>query len=66
VPPRTERRGETTTIEILERFRMRSAGDVTVLGPGPPVVLRRMSRRSTGSQVQAAREAAVQWIPLSL
>jgi ABC-2 type transport system permease protein len=27
-----------------------------------PVVLRRMSRRSTGSQVQAAREAAVQWV----
>lgn len=27
-----------------------------------PLVLRRMSRRSTGSQVQAARDAAVQWI----
>jgi ABC-2 type transport system permease protein len=27
-----------------------------------PQVLRRMSRRSTGSQVQAAREAAVQWV----
>ncbi|WP_277212659.1 ABC transporter permease [Isoptericola croceus] len=27
-----------------------------------PHVLRRMSRRSTGSQVQAAREAAVQWV----
>lgn len=27
-----------------------------------PRVLRRMSRRSTGSQVQAAREAAVQWV----
>ncbi len=27
-----------------------------------PVVLRRMSRRSTGSQVQAARDAAVQWV----
>ena len=27
-----------------------------------PVVLRRMSRRSTGSQVQAAKEAAVQWV----
>jgi ABC-2 type transport system permease protein len=27
-----------------------------------PLVLRRMSRRSTGSQVQAAREAAVQWV----
>jgi ABC-2 type transport system permease protein len=27
-----------------------------------PIVLRRMSRRSTGSQVQAAREAAVQWV----
>lgn len=27
-----------------------------------PLVLRRMSRRSTGSQVQAARDAAVQWV----
>jgi ABC-2 type transport system permease protein len=27
-----------------------------------PRVLRRMTRRSTGSQVQAAREAAVQWV----
>ena len=27
-----------------------------------PRVLRRMSRRSTGSQVQAARDAAVQWV----
>lgn len=27
-----------------------------------PVVLRRMSRRQTGSQVQAARDAAVQWV----
>jgi len=27
-----------------------------------PLVLRRMSRRSTGSRVQAAREAAVQWV----
>ena len=27
-----------------------------------PIVLRRMSRRSTGSQVQAARDAAVQWV----
>ena len=27
-----------------------------------PIVLRRMSRRSTGSQVQAAKEAAVQWV----
>ena len=27
-----------------------------------PILLRRMSRRSTGSQVQAARDAAVQWV----
>ena len=27
-----------------------------------PRVLRRMARRSTGSQVQAARDAAVQWV----
>lgn len=27
-----------------------------------PVVLRRMSRRQSGSQVEAAREAAVQWV----
>lgn len=27
-----------------------------------PLVLRRMSRRSTGSQVQAAKDAAVQWV----
>lgn len=27
-----------------------------------PMVLRRMSRRQTGSQVQAARDAAVQWV----
>jgi ABC-2 type transport system permease protein len=26
------------------------------------VVLRRMSRRQTGSQVQAAREATLQWV----
>ncbi len=27
-----------------------------------PVVLRRMARRQTGSQVQAAREATLQWV----
>ena len=27
-----------------------------------PMVLRRMARRQTGSQVQAARDAAVQWV----
>ncbi|WP_208544033.1 hypothetical protein [Nocardioides seonyuensis] len=27
-----------------------------------PLVLRRMSRRQSGSQVEAAREAAVQWV----
>jgi ABC-2 type transport system permease protein len=27
-----------------------------------PKVLRRMARRSTGSQVEAARDAAVQWV----
>ena len=27
-----------------------------------PVVLRRMARRQTGSQVEAARDAAVQWV----
>jgi ABC-2 type transport system permease protein len=27
-----------------------------------PVVLRRMARRQTGSQVQAAREASLQWV----
>ena len=27
-----------------------------------PVVLRRMARRQTGSQVEAAREAAMQWV----
>jgi ABC-2 type transport system permease protein len=27
-----------------------------------PVVLRRMARRQTGSQVQAARDASLQWV----
>ena len=27
-----------------------------------PIVLRRMARRQSGSQVEAAREAALQWI----
>ena len=27
-----------------------------------PVLLRRMARRQSGSQVQAAREAAPQWV----
>jgi len=27
-----------------------------------PIVLRRMARRQTGSQVQAAREATLQWV----
>lgn len=27
-----------------------------------PIVLRRMARRQTGSQVQAAKGAAVQWV----
>lgn len=47
----------------------RTAETVAVLGAWAvvgavltPVVLRRMSRRSTGSQVQAAKEAAVQWV----
>ena len=31
-------------------------------GPGDPGVLRRMARRQTGSQVEAAREASMQWV----
>ena len=27
-----------------------------------PIVLRRMARRQTGSQVQAARDASLQWV----
>lgn len=61
--------GKTTTIEILEGFRMRSAGRVSVLGTDPahavagllvaPVVLRRMAWRESGSSVAARREKAM-------
>lgn len=47
----------------------RTAETVLVLGTwavvgalATPMVLRRMARRQTGSQVQAARDAAVQWV----
>ncbi len=58
---------EAAALEIGGSWR--TAETVAVLGAWAvvgafltPVVLRRMSRRSTGSQVQAAKEAAVQWV----
>ena len=54
-------------LELGESWR--TAQTVLVLGTWAvvgalvtPMVLRRMARRQTGSQVQAAREAAVQWV----
>ena len=35
---------------------------IVAQGGGMPMVLRRMSRRQSGSQVQAAREATLQWV----
>ena len=47
----------------------RTAETVAVLGAWAllgalvtPVLLRRMARRQTGSQVEAAREASMQWV----
>lgn len=58
---------EAAALEVGESWR--TVETVAVLGVWAvvgavltPVVLRRMSRRSTGSQVQAAKEAAVQWV----
>jgi len=58
---------EAAALEVGESWRTWET--VAVLGVWAvvgavltPVVLRRMSRRSTGSQVQAAKEAAVQWV----
>jgi ABC-2 type transport system permease protein len=54
-------------LELGESWR--TAQTVLVLGTWAvvgalvtPMVLRRMARRQTGSQVQAARDAAVQWV----
>jgi ABC-2 type transport system permease protein len=58
---------EAAALEVGESWR--TAETVAVLGVWAvagmlltPMVLRRMARRSTGSQVEAAREAAVQWV----
>jgi ABC-2 type transport system permease protein len=58
---------EAATLEITESWRTWET--VAVLGAWAvvgalvtPIVLRRMARRSTGSQVEAAREAATQWV----
>lgn len=58
---------EAATIEIGDSWR--SAETVAVLGAWAvlgalllPVLLRRMARRQSGSQVQAAKEASVQWV----
>ena len=54
-------------LEITESWR--TLETVAVLGAWAvvgllitPVVLRRMARRQSGSQVEAARQAAVQWV----
>ena len=66
-PAGAEQRGEGVPVEVGDSWR--TLETVAVLGVWAvvgavltPVVLRRMSRRSTGSQVQAAKEAAVQWV----
>jgi ABC-2 type transport system permease protein len=58
---------EAAALEITESWRTWET--VAVLGAWAvagalvtPMVLRRMARRSTGSQVEAAREAATQWV----
>jgi ABC-2 type transport system permease protein len=58
---------EAATIEIGNSFR--TGWTVLVLAAWAvvglalaPRVLRRMARRTSGSQVQAARDAALQWV----
>lgn len=58
---------EAAALEIGESWRTLETAAVlggwAVLGALlAPIVLRRMSRRTTGSQVEAARQAAAQWI----
>ncbi|SOR80390.1 SkfA peptide export ATP-binding protein SkfE [Streptomyces chartreusis NRRL 3882] len=53
--------GKTTTIEVLEGFRMRSAGDVSVAGLLlAPSVLRRMARRESGAAMAERHRKAMQ------
>ena len=58
---------EAAVLEVTGTWR--TAETVAVLGAWAvvgllltPVVLRRMARRQSGSQVEAARQAAVQWV----
>lgn len=58
---------EAAVLELGESWRTLETAAVlgawAVLGAlVTPAVLRRMSRRQTGSQMQAAKEAAVQWV----
>ena len=56
--------GKTTTIEILEGFRMRSAGEVTVLGSDPAAADEDWRAR-TGVVLQSWRDHA-RWTPRGL
>jgi ABC-2 type transport system ATP-binding protein len=56
--------GKTTTIEILEGFRVRSAGDVTVLGEDP-IAAPEEWRAQVGIVLQSWRDHA-RWTPRSL
>lgn len=58
---------EAAVLEVTESWRtwetVAVLGGWAVIGAlVTPVVLRRMARRSTGSQVEAARDAATQWV----
>ena len=46
--------GKTTTTEILEGYRRRDAGDVSVLGTDPAQADRRVARRRLGIVLQSA------------
>ena len=56
--------GKTTTIEILEGFRIRSAGSVSVLGADPPQAAEDWRAR-VGIVLQSWRDHA-RWTPRTL
>jgi ABC-2 type transport system ATP-binding protein len=53
--------GKTTTIEILEGFRRRDAGAVSVLGVDPELVLRSRLRGSQARSSRSDRKATQRW-----
>ena len=57
---------EAAAVEIASSWRTWEAiavlGGWAILGAITPTVLRRMARRTSGSQVEAARDQALQWV----